>query len=215
MIIFELRTVQASAWRGLWEVLKEILTDITLRVDQDGIKLTAIDGSRVLVHLRLPAVNFEYFHCSKSFSMGLNCASVFRLLKSLSATDCVKWLVHQDNPNLLCMVIENVDKNLRTEYWLKLLDLDEDHLTIPEFNDTSAVINIACSELQRVIRDMYALSPTIRITMLRTKQLALSCRGTRRPKRPCWANTPRVSECNKPRSVTLTDNSVLNTCCCS
>jgi len=177
-VMFELRTVQSNAWRSLWEVLKEILTDITLQIDEDGIRLNAIDGSHVsLVNMKLEAINFEYFHCPATMSIGLNCANVFKLLKSVSNVDCVKWYIMSGSSNLLHVVIENADKNYRTDYALKLLDLDEDNMKIPEFENNITIVNMPSVELQRIVRDMYALSTNIYIRMTTRDQLELSCEG--------------------------------------
>ena len=61
--VFMVKTVQSGAFRILIEALKEILTDTNLIFDKSGIKLVATDNSQiVLVHMKLLAENFEYFH---------------------------------------------------------------------------------------------------------------------------------------------------------
>ena len=63
--VFMVKTVQSGAFRILVEALKEILTDTNLIFDKSGIKLVATDNSQiVLVHMKLLAENFEYFHCA-------------------------------------------------------------------------------------------------------------------------------------------------------
>jgi proliferating cell nuclear antigen len=176
--LFELKTVQATAWRGLWECLKEILTDVTVTINAGGVHLTAIDGSRVsLVHMRLDAYNFETFHCEEMIGLGVNCLSVYKLLKSVVATDCVTWYVDSDHRDVLKMVIENGDKNCRTTYDLRLLALDEDELKIPDFTSNVCIVNMPSSELQRIVRDMSALSPHMSIRMTGDKLLHMSCTG--------------------------------------
>jgi hypothetical protein len=41
--LFEIKTVQSSAFRTLIEALKEILTEANLEFDQHGIKIAAVD----------------------------------------------------------------------------------------------------------------------------------------------------------------------------
>ena len=60
--IFELKTVQSSAFRILIEALKEILTDANIEIESSGIKIMTMDPSHtVLVHLKLDANKFEKF----------------------------------------------------------------------------------------------------------------------------------------------------------
>ena len=63
-MILEIKTVQSAAFRVLTEALKEILTDANFEFDESGLKIMAMDSSHtVLVHLKLNAENFEYYHC--------------------------------------------------------------------------------------------------------------------------------------------------------
>jgi proliferating cell nuclear antigen len=178
MRLFELKTVQATAWRGLWECLKELLNDVTVNIDKNGVHLTAIDGSKVsLVHLRLDAFNFETFSCAEPVGLGLNCLSVYKLLKSVVATDCITWYVDEQQRDVLKMMVENGEKNCRTRYDLRLLALDEDQLQIPDFTSNVTIVNMPSSELQRIVRDMAALSPHMAIRMTDDRLLHMSCVG--------------------------------------
>ena len=62
--LFEIRTVQSSAFRTLVEALKEILTEANLEFDSTGIKVIDVDETHtVLTYLRLHSERFEYFYC--------------------------------------------------------------------------------------------------------------------------------------------------------
>ena len=61
--IVDIKTVQSSAIKILVESLKEILTDANLIIDENGIKLIAMDSTHsVLVYLKLDADKFESFY---------------------------------------------------------------------------------------------------------------------------------------------------------
>ena len=50
------KTVQSSAIRTLVEALKEVLNDVNMTFHENGIKIMAMDGTKVaLVHLKLVA----------------------------------------------------------------------------------------------------------------------------------------------------------------
>ena len=62
--IFNIQTVQSSAFRVLVESLKDILTDCNFVIDESGIKLIATDNSHnVLIHMKLLSDNFDYYQC--------------------------------------------------------------------------------------------------------------------------------------------------------
>jgi proliferating cell nuclear antigen len=50
----KLRTIQASAMKSIFEVLKDIINDVNVYFDSNGIRILALDTARVaLVHMFL------------------------------------------------------------------------------------------------------------------------------------------------------------------
>ena len=61
-----IKTVQSNAIRILCEALKDILTDVNILINNEGLKIVSMDGSKVaVVHLKLEASKFETFICNK------------------------------------------------------------------------------------------------------------------------------------------------------
>ena len=82
--IFNVKSVQTNAIRILFESLKNILADVNFKVDKDGIKLTAVDGTQsAIVNLFLKSEKFEEYTCENSLNIGLNLISVFKILKGI------------------------------------------------------------------------------------------------------------------------------------
>ena len=176
--ILLLRTVQSTCFRTLWETLKEILVDVTLNFNEDGVKLNAIDGSRVsLVHLKLDACNFEEYRCPQPLSVGVNTMAVYKLLKSLNNSDCISWQIDAEEPNTLKLMVDNAEKNYKTCYSLKLLDLDEQILRIPDLTQKVNIVNMPSTEFQKFVRDMNGFADNVTIRMTRSRQLIMECDG--------------------------------------
>ena len=56
------RTIQASALKAVFEVLKDIINDVNVYFDANGIHILTLDTARVtLVHMTLGAENFEEY----------------------------------------------------------------------------------------------------------------------------------------------------------
>lgn len=178
MPLLLLRTVQSTCFRTLWETLKEILVDVTLNFTEEGVKLNAIDGSRVsLIHLKLDACNFEEFHCPQPMSVGVNTMAVYKLLKSLTNSDCISWQIDEDEPNTLKLLVDNAEKNYKTCYSLKLLDLDEQILRIPDLTQKVNIVNMPSAEFQKFVRDMNGFADNVTIRMTPNRQLVMQCDG--------------------------------------
>lgn len=172
----ELKTIQSSAFKILIEALKELLTDTCVEFDETGIKIVAMDSSHiVLVHLKLDANKFEYYHCDKKISIGINMLNFHKLIKTINSNDTLTLYIDSNDQNHLGIKIENSEKNTKTNYKLNLLDLDTPSITIDpvEFN---SVITLPSTDFQKIIRDMNNLSDYVEIRNV-NKQLVFGCKG--------------------------------------
>ena len=175
-MILEIKTVQSAAFRVLTEALKEILTDANFEFDESGVKIMAMDSSHtVLVHLKLNAENFEYYHCKDKRILGINMLNLFKLIKTMGNNDALTLYLEDGNESKLGIKIENSDKNTVTKYMLNLMDLHEDNIQIPPAVFDS-VITMPSVDFQKICRDMHNLAENIEIKSLEN-QLIFSCCG--------------------------------------
>jgi len=172
----EIKTVQATAIKILIEALKELLTETTIEFDDSGMKIIAMDTSHVvLVHLKLEACKFEYYHCTNSISIGVNMLNMHKLIKTINSNDTLTFFMDQDDVNHLGIKIENGEKNTKTTYKLNLYDLDNETINIDpaEFN---SVITLPSVDFQKICRDMHNIAEYVEIKNI-NNQLVFSCKG--------------------------------------
>jgi proliferating cell nuclear antigen len=169
-----LRTIQASAIRSVFEVLKDIINDVNVYFDSTGIKILTLDIARVtLVHLFLGAENFEEYSCPVEIAAGLNMANTHKLLKSVGNNDTLFMKIA--NRDVLEFIIENTVKKSSTSYKLKLLDINEDILEVPDVK-MDVITTLPSVDFQRITRDMGNLANEIQI-IRDGFRLELSCKG--------------------------------------
>lgn len=172
----ELRTVQAPVFKVLVEALKELLTDTCIEFDETGLKIVAMDTIHVvLVHLKLDASKFEFYHCPSRICVGVNMLNFHKLIKTINSNDTLTLYIDADDVNHLGIKIENVEKNSRTMYKLNLLDLDHQDISVDP-TDFTEVVTLPCTDFQKICRDMHNLADVIEIKSLHN-QLIFSCRG--------------------------------------
>ena len=180
-----LKTIQASAFRTVFEVLKDIVNDINLVFRPEGVLVVTLDTARVtLVHLIMPADNFEEYSCTTECIAGLNVANMYKLLKSVTNTDTLSLSVTDDY--LLDIRIENSTKRAVTSFQLKLLDINDDMFSTPEI-DMNIITTIPSVDFQRIMRDMHNLAQDIHIRRTKTT-IEFECEGG-------FANQKTVIEC--------------------
>jgi proliferating cell nuclear antigen len=174
--LFEFQTVQSHSLKTLFEVLKDVLTDVNIIFDQTGIKIMAMDGNHVaLIHLKLEAENFEYFYCKQKTMIGVCMMSIHKLMKTISNSDTVTMYMDTTNTDLLHISIRNSEKNSITNFSLKLLDIDEEELEIPDV-EIDCIITMNANEFQKLCRDMINIKDVIRITSEKDK-ISFACEG--------------------------------------
>ena len=170
------KTVQASAFKASFEVLKDILNDTNVVFDEKGIRLLTLDTARAaLVDFHLKSENFEEYKCPEGEIViaGLNISNAFKLLKSITNNDILELEIL--NHEYLSICIINTVKSSITTFRLKLLDIDEDHIELPEI-ELSAQTILPSVDFQRICRDMFNISQEIVITRT-AEHLKFSCEG--------------------------------------
>ena len=169
-----LQTIQASSLRTIFEVLKDIVNDVNVYFTPTGMRIVTLDTARVtLVHMFLPAENFEAYSCESEVIAGLNMSNTHKLLKSVTNNDSLT--MRMEGRDVLDIEIENTVKHSTTTFRLKLLDINEDDLNVPEI-DLDVVTTIPSVDFQRIARDMANLSTEMTIKR-RASSLELSCAG--------------------------------------
>ena len=155
--LFEIKTIQAAAFRTLIEALKEILTEANLEFDSTGIKIMAMDETHtVLVYLRLHADRFNEYYCPSRHVLGINMIYLFKLIKTMGNNDSLTLYLPEKNSNKLGIRMENSDKATTTNYFLKIFDTNVEEIQIPNLSFTS-IIHMSSSDFQKICRDMNGL----------------------------------------------------------
>jgi proliferating cell nuclear antigen len=169
-----LKTIQATAFKAVFEVLKDIINDVNVSFTEAGLTILTLDTARVtLVHMNLGSENFEEYECPQTIIAGMNMANMYKLLKSISGTDTLTLdIIGRDYMNIL---IENPVKKSSTTFKLKLLDINEDILGLPDV-EMNVVTTLPSVDFQRITRDMGNLAQDMAIFREDTK-LVLSCNG--------------------------------------
>ena len=172
----EIKTVQSSSFKILFEALKEILTECVIDISNDGLKIVSMNNSHVvLVHLKLNAEKFEYYKCDQPKQIGVNMINLHKIIKTINNGDILTIFMETGDDNHLRIKIENSEKNTKTIYKVNLLDIENSNIEIPptQFN---SVVNLTSSDFQKICRNMSKISDTIEIKNI-DNQLILTCHG--------------------------------------
>lgn len=151
--MFEARLVASNTIKKVLDAIKDLLTEATFDCSDTGIQLQAMDNSHVsLVSLILKSDGFDKYRCDRNISMGMNLANMAKIFKSANNDDTVTMKA-QDNADTVTFMFESQNQEKVSDYEMKLMNLDQEHLGIPE-TDYACVVRMPSAEFARICRDL-------------------------------------------------------------
>jgi proliferating cell nuclear antigen len=116
-----------------------------------------MDNSHVaLVSMMLKAESFSPYRCDRNVALGVNLTSLTKVLRAAQNED-ILTIKAEDAPDVLNLVFESSESDRLSEYDLKLMDIDQEHLGIPD-TEYAATITMPSTEFKRICMDLMALS---------------------------------------------------------
>lgn len=162
---FYMHSVQSHAIRCTIESLKDVLLEVPIKINDQGLKICTLDFSRTaVVFLKIEADKCETFHCPEPLTIGIGVAALFKLIKSASMNDMITLYVLKDSPEHLQIAIDCRERCMFIESKLHTLDLDDDSISIPRI-DFGTIILFPSSEFQKNIRDLASIGDYVDITV--------------------------------------------------
>ena len=171
----KLVTIQAAAFKSTFEVLKDVLNDVNIYFRKEGMFIVTLDTARTsLVDIFLSADNFEEYECdTEEVIAGINISNTFKLLKTISNADVLQ--IDINCKEYMNISISSDTKKTQTKFQLKLLDINESRIEVPEVEMTT-ITTLPSIDFQRLCRDMSNIGGYIEI--VRTgKEIKFNCEG--------------------------------------
>jgi proliferating cell nuclear antigen len=186
MIDMKLTTIQASAFKSTFEVLKDILNDVNVYFRPNGMYIVTLDTARTsLIDMHLSADNFEEYECEhEEIIAGINISNTFKLLKTITNNDVLK--IEINSKEYMNIEIISETKKTRSNFQLKLLDINESRIEVPDVEMTT-VTTLPSADFQRLCRDMSNIGTEIEIKRSENN-MHLKCIGD-------FANQETIIEC--------------------
>jgi proliferating cell nuclear antigen len=151
--MFEAKLAQSSLLKKVLDALKELVEDANLECSSSGISCQAMDNSHVaLVAMELNSEGFEPYRCDRNITLGIKLSTMTRVIKCASNDDSIT-LRCQDGTDSLTVLFENPNQDKMSQFEVKLMDIDSEHLGIPD-SEYSAMVQLPSGEFQRICRDL-------------------------------------------------------------
>lgn len=178
--VFRIVSAQGGVIRGLFEVLKDVVHDVSITVDETGFKILTMDGVRqMLMSLKLSADKFEYFDIQGSgpHRLCVNVGALFKLLRVAGARDTVELNMETKDREHVGIKISNEEKRTSTTFKMRLLDINFSDIKVPD-QVFDATASMPSTYFQRLCRDMANIGALLELGVSEDgNSLRLGCVG--------------------------------------
>lgn len=165
-------TAQVVQFKALLDVIKDLITECTLRFDHEGFKIVTLDPSQVgMIHLSVNQL--EDYHCSSPFNAGVFLGYLYKILRCGTSNHHLYGYVLHSDPSGLYICLEQTEKRTHIKHRVDLLNLVVDEITVPDVN-FDLVFSMPSSEFQRHIKELSHVSS---IVTVRVKDNSLELQG--------------------------------------
>lgn len=161
--MFEARLQSAMLFKKIAEALKELCHDINIDCDSDGLHLQAMDSSHVaLVSLNIQPDAFEHYRCDRPVVLGLDMQQLSKFMKFCDKDTSMTLKKYDDNEdNKITMCFEDNSGILSSkECTLRLMDIEQEHISIPE-EEYECNVTMPSNLFQSIVRDMSGIGDEV------------------------------------------------------
>lgn len=160
--MFEAKLPQGNVFKKVLEAIKDLVPNANWECSSTGIAVQAMDSSHVsLVSISLNSDGFAPYRCDRNVTLGMETANLSKILKCASNDDSIT-IKAEDGGDLVTFLFESPSQDRECEYKMRLMDIDSEHLGIPD-QDYDAVVTMPSSEFQRICRDLTQIGDSVTI----------------------------------------------------
>ena len=161
--MFECTLPNGELFKKIIVALSDLVEQGNFMVDSNMISFQGMDSSHVsLVSLQLTESGFEGYRCDNDQCLGIQFSSLNKILKCMTSKDSLS-IQHNDDGDIINFIFESNDQKRFSNFELKLNDIDQEQLGIPE-TEYATIIKMPSNEFQRICRDLSAIGDTVTIS---------------------------------------------------
>lgn len=133
-------------------IISDLVTEVKIRVNNEGIFLTAIDPANVaMIYFKIPSSLFSEYEIEKEEVLGVNLANFKAVLRRCKPGSA---LTLNKDDNLLKVGIQD---RIKRDFSLALIDIDAEEKPLPEW-EFNSVVHMNADSLVEVIEDCAVVS---------------------------------------------------------
>jgi len=159
---FQARLQHGDVFKKLISSILELCNECNFECTEEGMNCQSMDSSHVsLVAVNLNAQGFESYQCAQDCTLGINLTNMNKVLKCAGSKDSMT--ISATSNEEVNLSFENPAGDQASNFQLKLMTVDEEHLGIPE-TDYKCKVTMPSSEFGRITRDLKEIGESVTIS---------------------------------------------------
>ncbi|MBS7607467.1 MAG: proliferating cell nuclear antigen (pcna) [Thermoproteota archaeon] len=170
--MFRIRISDTKTFRNVLDALSAIVDEATFTIDPDGIKLRAMDPSRVaMVDFEMRKTSFDEYESEGESKVCVNLNELKKLLKRAGKDDTIEMSLSEDSGQFLVKIRGRYTRT----FSLPVLESSEEEIPEPKLT-FNAKITLTASDFYDTLRDAEMVSDSVRIEA-DGERLVMSAKG--------------------------------------
>lgn len=153
--------------------LSDLVEGLNFIMDEDGLRFSTMDNSHIsYIKCNFPDDFFDYYKCDKNSTYGIPLKHLNKIFSITNYNMDMKMVFSDDD-----VIIEFMDGSSHKIYNLKLMDIDDESLEIPDIEDTFKIC-MDSKEFYHVCKEINDIGNVLNIKTLNdNKKIEFSSEG--------------------------------------
>ncbi len=170
--MFKLKVSDAKPLRDMTTAISILVDEATFKIDPDGLKLRAMDPSRVaMIDFEWPKTIFEEYVCQEPTKICINISELLKLLKRAGKDESVELSLDEKTGKLQVKIMGKYSRN----FTMPTLEASEEEVPTPKIS-FNVKAKMTTQGLSQAIEDAQLVSDHVRLEA-ETDKLTLSATG--------------------------------------
>ena len=147
-------------------VVSELMQSVAFKFNHEGLHFSGMDSSHVaMVVVNINKSLFDVYDLPEGeVHVGLGLKSLNSILKLVGEKDQLQIIYNESKNCVLNVQFANVQKKRNYDFDLKLIDIDNDELQVPEMDFTHG-LNLMAVDFAQMINDCVVFGDTVKIAI--------------------------------------------------
>ncbi|KAA8499918.1 Proliferating cell nuclear antigen [Porphyridium purpureum] len=159
------RLPRSAVLKKILDSVKDLVKETNWDCNEEGMSMQALDTGRiVLVEVMLREAAFESYACEVPMTLGIDMEPFGKVLRCAGGDEKVTIKASRNDQDHIELVFENEEKERMSAFELKLMDIDGEHMAVPDA-EWGAEISMPSSEFKKIVMDLAEIGSDLTIAV--------------------------------------------------